>query len=65
MATHELPSPAFGGYHQPYGDDSDRLHPYKDRECHHTQRFDNRGILTCKDCGAMYDETTLTWISNE
>jgi len=35
--------------------------PYEDFECHHDRRFDNKGVLTCQDCGATYDETTLTW----
>jgi hypothetical protein len=35
--------------------------PYEDGECRHARRFNNRGIDTCKDCGATYNETTLEW----
>jgi hypothetical protein len=35
--------------------------PYENFECHHARRFDNNGVLTCLDCGATYNETTLTW----
>jgi hypothetical protein len=35
--------------------------PYEDDECRHNRRFDNRGVLTCKDCGATYNESTLEW----
>jgi hypothetical protein len=35
--------------------------PYEDDECRHSSRFDNRGVLTCWSCGAIYDETTLEW----
>jgi hypothetical protein len=35
--------------------------PYDDHECMHLRRFENRGVLTCKDCSATYDEKTLEW----
>ena len=35
--------------------------PYEDHECMHLKRFDNKGVLTCRDCGSTYDERTLEW----
>jgi len=35
--------------------------PYDDNECRHARRFDNRGVDTCKDCGATYNENALEW----
>ena len=58
------PDPAFGGYHEPFGEAAgDRLHPYEDGECRHDHRFDDHGILTCEDCGMIYDETILEWVT--
>jgi len=37
--------------------------PYEDDECRHNRRFVHSGVLTCQDCGATYDEKTLTWIN--
>lgn len=34
---------------------------HADNECRHARRFDNRGVYTCKDCGATYNENTLEW----
>lgn len=35
--------------------------PYHDDECRHDDRFELRGILTCQDCGATYDDQLLEW----
>jgi hypothetical protein len=39
--------------------------PYEPGECRHTNRFDNNGVLTCKNCGMIYNETTLEWVYHE
>jgi NTP pyrophosphatase (non-canonical NTP hydrolase) len=38
---------------------------YEDTECRHTFRFENKGVFTCRDCGATYDEITLEWVKDE
>jgi hypothetical protein len=38
--------------------------PYEDFECMHLKRFENRGVWTCKECGAVYDERTLEWTAS-
>jgi hypothetical protein len=38
--------------------------PYDDLECRHTRRKEMKGILTCLDCCATYNETTLEWVNN-
>ena len=40
----------------------ERLEPYYEDECSHDNRFENKGYLTCEDCGYIYDESTLSWI---
>lgn len=35
--------------------------PYHDDECKHVNRFENRGVLTCQDCCAVYDDVILEW----
>jgi hypothetical protein len=54
---------AMGG---PNYDTEPTARPYADHECRHyaSRRFYNKGVLTCQDCGATYDESTLTWISH-
>lgn len=37
------------------------LQPYADGECRHKRSFTNKGVLTCRDCGAVYDETLMEW----
>ncbi len=44
-----------------FGHDDSRSHPYEDNECRHAKRFERRGVLTCQDCGATYNETTCEW----
>lgn len=39
-----------------------RNRPYDDLECRHTNRTEMKGVLTCLDCCATYDERTLDWI---
>ena len=34
---------------------------YNPDECEHNNRFDNKGVFTCKDCGATYHEDNLSW----
>lgn len=41
------------------------IKPYQDGECRHDKRFDQNGILTCQECGATYNEETLTWDDEE
>jgi hypothetical protein len=43
------------------GIEDGKAKPYEDYECMHLKRFENRGVLTCKDCGAVYDENILEW----
>jgi hypothetical protein len=38
--------------------------PYEDGECKHFKRFELKGVLTCKDCGATYDEDLMEWLTN-
>jgi hypothetical protein len=35
--------------------------PYDDLECRHNRRKEMKGVLTCLDCCATYNETTLEW----
>lgn len=35
--------------------------PYQDGECRHDKRFDHRGVLTCENCGATYNDTLFQW----
>lgn len=35
-----------------------------EKECKHLKTFENRGILTCQDCGFIRNETTLNWEYN-
>lgn len=34
---------------------------YYSYECIHNNRYENKGVLTCKDCGMTYNENTLEW----
>lgn len=45
--------------------ESEDLQPYADGECRHPHRVDNKGVLTCTDCGATYNESTLEWEKEE
>jgi hypothetical protein len=38
--------------------------PYSDDECRHDKRFERLGLLTCQDCGWVYNENTLSWEPN-
>jgi len=41
--------------------DHEEIPPYDEFECTHKDAFYKKGILTCKDCGCQYNETTLEW----
>lgn len=36
--------------------------PYDELECRHTNRVEMKGVLTCLDCCAIYNENTLEWV---
>ena len=35
--------------------------PYDDDECRHNLRFEVDGVLTCRECGATYNDAILEW----
>ena len=37
------------------------VQPYEDDECRHDRRFERKGVFTCQDCGAVYDERSCEW----
>lgn len=45
----------------PWFDEDDYKKPYQDRECRHDKRFDYKGVLTCENCGATYNDTLFQW----
>jgi hypothetical protein len=53
---HELGGP---DYH------NEPARPYEDNECHHDRRFENRGLLTCQECGMIYNEKICEWENNQ
>ena len=48
----------------PMYEEQRNLDPYSDDSCRHDRRFENRGILTCQDCGMVYNEHSLSWEQN-
>ena len=42
-----------------YGPDHGK--PYDEGECRHDNRFELKGVLTCKDCCATYNERRMEW----
>jgi transcription initiation factor TFIIIB Brf1 subunit/transcription initiation factor TFIIB len=38
--------------------------PYDTHECDHSQTYDRKGEIVCKNCGAVYNESTLEWEAN-
>jgi hypothetical protein len=49
--------------HEPYQAEAEKrnLQPYEENECRHDRRFERKGVLTCQDCGMVYNEHTLEW----
>jgi hypothetical protein len=41
------------------------LDPYSRYECDHHSKFEYHGVLTCSDCGATYDENSLSWVGGK
>jgi hypothetical protein len=39
----------------------ERLEPYFEDECRHDERYEYKGQLICKKCGAVYNERYLIW----
>jgi hypothetical protein len=44
--------------------DKDLKKPYDDYECRHEKRFEHHGVLTCQDCGCVYNDQLLRWEPN-
>lgn len=59
-STHPLGGPNIDLLIEQQEEDSKK--PYADDECRHDRRFELKGVLTCQDCGATYNEDTLSWI---
>jgi hypothetical protein len=38
--------------------------PYDTYECDHSRTYDRKGETVCKNCGAVYNENTLEWETN-
>jgi len=43
------------------GTGKEPLEPYDEDECPHQYRFEHRGYLRCRNCGAVYNESTCEW----
>jgi hypothetical protein len=44
---------------------SDTTQPYEEGECDHARYLDIKGRLICRNCGAVYNEETLTWETDD